>query len=126
MESTDPRRGEIWLTSLGAARTGEPGKNRPTVVVSVDELSAGLGNDLFVVVPLSASLAPSPLRPPVGPAEGIDQPSAAICRGVRAVARPRLLRRLGEVTPETLGDLQRALVLILGLEQALHERATPA
>ncbi len=120
MASAEPRRGEIWLTSLGAARTGEPGKNRPAVVVSVDELSAGVDSDLYVVVPLSASLAPSPLRPPVAPIDGVDQPSAAICRGIRAVARPRLLRRLGEVGPETLDGMQRALILILGLEPALR------
>jgi mRNA interferase MazF len=39
MVSTEPQRGEIWLTSLGAARKGEPGKNRPAIVVSVDEMS---------------------------------------------------------------------------------------
>lgn len=32
MASTEPRRGEIWLASLGAARKGEPGKNRPRPV----------------------------------------------------------------------------------------------
>ncbi|WP_041730646.1 type II toxin-antitoxin system PemK/MazF family toxin [Conexibacter woesei] len=30
----EPRRGEIWLVSLGAARRGEPEKNRPAIVVS--------------------------------------------------------------------------------------------
>jgi mRNA interferase MazF len=119
MASTEPRRGEIWLTSFGAVRAGEPGKNRPAVVVSVDELSAGLERDLYVVVPLSASLAPSPLRPPVSLVDGIDELSAAICRGIRAVARPRLLRRLGEAGPETMDDVRRALVLILGLEAAV-------
>ncbi|TXB91664.1 type II toxin-antitoxin system PemK/MazF family toxin, partial [Mycobacterium tuberculosis] len=34
----EPRRGDLWLVSLGAARAGEPGKHRPAVVVSVDEL----------------------------------------------------------------------------------------
>lgn len=42
MESTEPRRGEIWLVSLGAARAGEPGKNRPAIVISVDEILAGI------------------------------------------------------------------------------------
>ncbi|MPZ71509.1 MAG: toxin [Actinobacteria bacterium] len=116
MASTEPRRGEIWLVSLGAARKGEPGKNRPAIVVSVDEISAGVEDELFIVVPLSSSRAPSPLRPRVSPAEGIDAQSCAICRGVRAVTRTRLLRPVGKAKPETLSEVERALAMILGIE----------
>ena len=114
MASTDPRRGEVWLVSLRAARRGEPGKNRSVIVVSVDELKAGVPDELLVVVPVSASRAPSPLRPSVTPDEGVDNPSAAICRGVRAVARSRFLHRLGSVGPETMAQVEAALGLILG------------
>lgn len=116
MGSTDPRRGEIWLVSLGAARTGEPGKNRPAIVVSVDEITAGIEEELFVVVPLSSSRAPSLLRPVVTPDQGIEEPSAAICRGVRAIARTRLLRPIGQATPETLAAVEAALAAILGID----------
>ena len=112
-----PHRGEIWLVSLGAARQGEPGRNRPAIVVSVDELLAGAEDELIVVVPLSSSRAPSKLRPPVSPAEGTVAPSAAICRGVRALARRRLLRRLGAASPETLTEVEDALATILGLDR---------
>jgi mRNA interferase MazF len=117
MASTEPRRGEVWLVAFGAARDGEPGKNRPAVVVSVDELSTGDASELIVVVPLSSSRAPSALRPEVSPVEGLDRPSRAICRGVRAVARARLLRRAGAAAPETLTEIERALLRVLGLEQ---------
>ena len=116
MASTEPRRGEIWLVSLGAVRTGEPGKNRPAVVISVDEIVAGVEDELFVVVSVSNSRAPSLLRPPVSPAEGIDLNSAAICRAVRAVSRSRLLRRVGQLKPETLREIERALATILRLD----------
>jgi mRNA interferase MazF len=116
MASTEPRRGEIWLVSLGGARKGEPGKNRPAIVMSVDEIVAGVEHELFVVVPVSSSRAPSALRPSIGPAEGIDGESAAICRGVRAVARSRLLRPIGKLKPETLREVERALATVLGLE----------
>ena len=116
MESTEPRRGEIWLVSFGAARKGEPGKNRPAVIVSTDDLLSGVDDELIVVVPFSSSLAPSPLRPEVPSDEGIDRPSAAICRGVRAVARTRILRPLGQARPETLTAVEAALASILGIE----------
>jgi mRNA interferase MazF len=115
MVSSNPRRGEIWLVSLGAARNGEPGKNRPALVVSSDQLLTGDQDELIVVVPLSASRAPSPLRPDVSPDEGIDAPSVAVCRGVRGVARKRFLRPIGEATSDTLGAVEEALALVLGL-----------
>jgi mRNA interferase MazF len=116
MASTEvPSRGEIWLVSLGGARKGEPGKNRPAIVVSVDALLAGTDDELLVVVPLSSSRAPSKLRPEVTPEEGADASSAAICRGVRAVARSRFLRRLGATKPETIAAVESSLTTVLGL-----------
>ncbi|MGN6189142.1 MAG: type II toxin-antitoxin system PemK/MazF family toxin [Conexibacter sp.] len=120
MASPEPQRGEIWLVSLGAARRGEPGKNRPAIVVSVDEIVAGVEHELFVVVPVSASRAPSLLRPKVSHSEGIDGDSAAICRGVRAVARSRLLRCIGRLRPETLHEVEQALAMILGIDARTH------
>ncbi len=117
MASSEPRRGEIWIASLGAARTGEPGKNRPAIVVSVDELTTNATDELIVVVPLSSSLAPSPLRPEVSPTDGVDRTSRAVCRAVRALARGRLLERAGAVMPATLAEIDRALALILGLDR---------
>jgi len=116
MASTEPRRGDVWLVSLGAARSGEPGKNRPAIVVSSDGLSTGTVADLMVVVPLSSSSAPSVLRPEVRDVEGLDRPSRAICRSVRGVTRGRLLRRLGVLAPGTLDEVRRALALILDLD----------
>jgi mRNA interferase MazF len=116
MASTEPRRGEVWLVSLGAGRRGEPAKNRPAIVISVDALNAeAAAEDLIVVVPLSSSRSPSALRPEVTDVKGIDRPSLAICRGIRAVSHGRLLRQLGELAPATLGEVERALALILGL-----------
>jgi mRNA interferase MazF len=118
MASTDPSRGDIWLVSLGAARKGEPGKNRPAIVLSVDDLLTGDDRELIVVVPLSSSRSPSMLRPPVPSATGIDADSAAICRAVRAVARRRFLRHLGTVDSGTLALIEDALATVLGLELA--------
>lgn len=111
-----PNRGEIWLVSLGAARKGEPGKNRPAIVISADELLGGVEDELIVVVPLSSSRAPSKLRPSVPPTAGIDADSAAIPRAIRAVSRRRLLRRLGKLEPETLVAVERALATVLALD----------
>jgi mRNA interferase MazF len=117
MASVEPRRGEVWLVAMEAARSGEPGKNRPAIVVSVDEIDTGAEDELLVVVPLSASRAPSQLRPRVSPEEGIDKDSAAVARAVRAVSRRRLLRRIGKAKPTTMVEIERSLATILGLDR---------
>ena len=125
MASTEPdlRRGEVWLVSFGAARRGEPGKNRPAIVVSSDHLAVGSVADLAVVVPLSSSSAPSVMRPEVSEVDGVDRPSRAICRAVRGVARARLLRRLGELAPDTLAEVEQALALVLDLDTPVPRRS---
>lgn len=113
---SEPRRGDLWLVAVGAGRAGEPGKHRPAVVVSVDDLLTGIDDELVIVVPVSSSLAHTPLRPHVSPSEGVDTESVAVCRGVRAVARSRLLERLGTLLPDTMQEIERGLGLILGIQ----------
>lgn len=113
---TEPRRGELWLVAFGAARAGEPGKHRPAVIVSADDLLVGLDDELIVVVPVSSSRQATPLRPVVVPSEGVDVDSVAVCRAIRAVARGRLVQRLGVITPTTLREIESALTYVLGIE----------
>lgn len=117
-ESSEPRRGDLWLVALGAARKSEPGKSRPALIVSVDAIVTGEETELFVVVPLSSSRQASALRPAVPGAAGLDRPSVAVCRAVRAISRARLLRRLGSADAPTLHAIEEALALILGLPGA--------
>jgi mRNA interferase MazF len=110
-----PRRGEVWLVAPGAGRAGEPGKTRPAVVVSSDHLTTGAPDELVIVVPVSSSRAPSALRIEMGPEAGLERPSRAICRAVRAVVASRLVRRIGHVDQPTMEQVQDALTMILEL-----------
>lgn len=114
--AADPQRGEVWLVSHGSAPRDEQGKNWPVIVISVDEISAGLDNELIVVVPLSSKRAPSLLRPKVSLKAGIDRDSVALCRGVRSVERRRLSRSIGEIDDDTLREVEHALSMILGID----------
>jgi mRNA interferase MazF len=107
----------VWLVRFGAAEPGEPGKNRPAIVVSIDSLSTNSERDLFIVVPTSATAESSWIRPPVAPAEaGVDRASVALPAAIRAVSRARLLRYLGGVEADTLRAVEQALALVLGLD----------
>ena len=87
--------------------------------MSADEILAGVEDELIVVVPVWSSRTRTPLRPVISPGEGVDADSVAVCRGLRAVSRARLLQRLGAVNPETLHDIEDALVLVLALRPSL-------
>lgn len=115
MSSELPERGEIWLTALGAVRAGEPGKTRPAVVLSPSDLLTDSARDLVVVVPLSASVSASPLRPVIDRASGLDQDSVAVTRAIRGIARKRLHSRIGELSSEELRSLDSAVGQTLGL-----------
>ncbi len=100
MRTEDVRRGDVFLVSLDPARGGEVQKTRPCVVVSPDELNSYLRT--FIVAPLTTGGHPYPFRIPCrfGGRAGyvvIDQ--------IRTVDRERLVRRLGKVSPSTLGRI---------------------
>lgn len=116
MTSSDlPRRGEIWLCALGAARSGEPGKTRPALVVSPAELQSGSARELVVVVPLSATLVGSALRPIVTASSGVDADSVATTPAIRGVARSRLLKRIGRASSSEMIAVDQAMRFALGL-----------
>lgn len=86
-------------------------------MVSADELSSGIPDELVVVVPLSSSLAPSALRIDVAPEAGVERPSRAVCRAVRSVGSSRFVRRIGRVDQATMDQIETALALILELDR---------
>lgn len=116
MASTDsPVRGEIWLVALGAARPGEPGKTRPALVLTPEELLVGSPADLVTVVPISTTVPASHLNPPIDGDGALEAPSVAVVRAVRSVARKRLMRQLGEATKSEVHLVDQALLVSLGI-----------
>lgn len=92
------RRGEVFLVNLEPTRGSEIQKTRPCVVVSPEELNAHLRT--FIVAPMTTGGHPYPFRVPCrfGGRAGhvvLDQ--------IRTVDRERLARRLGRLSPGTLG-----------------------
>lgn len=116
--SSEPRRGEVWLTAFGKARDGEPGKHRPAVVVSADALLSGAARELVVVVPLSSTLAGgSAVRPAITAHDrsGLDSDSVANCAALRGVSKDRLLQRLGVLSDPVLAGVDKGLRVVLAL-----------
>jgi len=111
-----PRRGQIWLAELGAARPGELGKTRPVVIVSADRQEPTSSVDLLIVVPFSASRVPSLARPKAKAGSGLEWDSVAVCRAVTSVARSRLVKHLGQLPDQVMAQVSLALLWLMDLD----------
>ena len=98
------RRGDVFLVSLDPTRGDEIQKTRPCVVVSPDELNAYLRT--FIVAPLTAGSHLYPFRVPC---RFQGRAGHIVLDQLRTVDRERLVRRLGKLSPSTLG---RALAIL--------------
>ena len=93
-----PRRGDVFLVSLNPTEGREIRKTRPCVIVSPDELNASLST--FVVAPMTTGGYAYPFRI----ACRFEKKNGFIVLDqIRTVDRRRLVKRLGRLTPTTLG-----------------------
>jgi len=100
VKTEDIRRGDVFLVSLDPARGSEIHKTRPCVVVSPDELNSYLRT--FIVAPLTTGGHSYPFRIPCR-FEG--SAGYVVLDQIRTVDRERLVRRLGKLSPSTLGNI---------------------
>jgi mRNA interferase MazF len=98
------RRGDVFLVGLDAARGRGTQQTRPCVVVSPDELNSHL--DTFIMAPMTVGGRPYPFRIPC---RFSGRTGYVVLDQIRTVDRGRLGRRLGRLSPTTLG---RALVVL--------------
>jgi mRNA interferase MazF len=107
----EPRRGDVWWVRLDPTLGSEIAKTRPCVI-----LSGNIFNKLrrtIVVVPLSSSPeAGAPLLVPVR-CDGRDV--VAVTDQIRAIAKQRLDRRLGELSSEDLLAIEQGVREVLEL-----------
>lgn len=114
------RRGEIWEVDLDPVRSTEATKRRPAVIVSNDRangVTERLGRGLVAVVPVTSNTDTIyPFQVLLSAAgTGLRVDSEAQAEQMRSVAAQRLVRRIGRLSAGEIADLDKALVLHLGL-----------
>ena len=111
-----PRRGEVYLVSLDPTVGAEIKKTRPAVVVQNDP--ANRRSPITIVAAVTSQFE-EPLYPTevlVRAAQGgLTVDSVVLLNQMRSVDKGRLVRRLGVLKTETMKEVERALLLSLGL-----------
>lgn len=112
------KRGDVYLTRFEPSEGSEQAGIRPAVIVSRDVMNEGLST--VVVVPFTSHkperrLYPSRAIIPAGEG-GLPLDSVAVGEQVRVVAKHRLLRLLGNLSPNSLELIEEALRSALDLD----------
>ena len=106
-----PRRGEIWWVNLDPTLGSEIKKTRPCVVLGTNILNER--RRTVVIIPLSTG--PQAAPPLLVPVASAGKSAIAVVDQIRAVAKERLHRRLGELSPSDLIRVEDALRIVLEL-----------
>jgi mRNA interferase MazF len=106
-----PRRGEVWWVQLDPTLGSEIAKTRPCLILSTNVVNER--RRTVVVVPLSTSPAASP--PLLIPVQCAGRTVVAVTDQIRAIAKERLLTRLGEISLSDMQAVESGLLRILEL-----------
>lgn len=110
-------RGEVYDARLDPVEGSEQSGTRPVIVVSRNAINAN--SSVVIVVPCTTYRPNRRIYPSqvliAAPEGGLTNDSVALGEQVRAIAKTRLLRRRGQLSPAVQGQLNRALVIALDL-----------
>ena len=100
--------GDSWLADLGLAA-----KTRPILIVSRHDPEAPRA--LITYVPLTTQPRGSRYEVPVGNLPFLHQPSIVNVQGIGSLVEPRLERKLGQLSRDTMAKVKDAIRFALEL-----------
>ena len=108
------KRGEIWTVAAGSGYGAKP---RPCVIIQDDAYAQ---TDSVTIAPCTTDETPADFRTLLEPSEanGLRQATRVMVDKVITVQRTKLGERLGELAADELTELNRALLVFLGLTAA--------
>ena len=106
------KRGEIWTASGGPDYAGKP---RPVLIIQDDQFDS---TGSITTCPLTTQVHDAPLfRIAIDPTpdSGLHQPSFAMTDKITTLPRERLGKKLGALKPTAMAEVNRAMLVFLGL-----------
>ncbi|MDI9348727.1 MAG: type II toxin-antitoxin system PemK/MazF family toxin [Candidatus Symbiobacter sp.] len=106
------KRGEIWTVSGSGEYTNKP---RPSVILQAVDFSV---TESVVVSVLTSDLTiMTPHRVRINPdnQNGLQSPSLVMVDKIRAVKKSRFGKKIGDMSPSDLAEVNKILALLLGM-----------
>jgi mRNA interferase MazF len=111
------RRGEVWLADLNPTQGSEQSGIRPIIIFQNDIVSRFSTTTLAIPLTTNQRRAALPICMAISQGDGgLAQDSVALCFQMRVLDKTRLTRRLGQLRPETIAQLEVVVLLTLGYE----------
>jgi mRNA interferase MazF len=112
------KRGEVWLADLNPTQGSEQAGIRPVIIFQNDLVSQF--STTTIAIPFSTNLRraelPICLLIKQGNA-GLSQDSVALCFQMRVLDKTRLIKILGQLSPEIIAQLEEVVLLTLGYDR---------
>jgi len=117
IRGTHPRRGEIYLAALDPTVGREICKTRPALILQNDVFNRLMPMTIIAPITSTVRFPLSPVHVLIAGAKstGLAVTSVAVLSQIRAVDNRRLIKRLGSVDDETMGRVDEAIQISLGL-----------
>jgi mRNA interferase MazF len=110
------KRGDVWLANLDPVIGSEQGKTRPVVIIQNDV--ANEYSPVVIVAAITTAMGPKEYPTEVrvtAPEGGLKRDSVILLNQIRTIDKRRLIERWGKLTPQTMGKVDEALKISLGL-----------
>jgi mRNA interferase MazF len=111
------KRGEVWLASLDPTQGSEQAGVRPVIIFQNDIVSQFSTTTIAIPLTTNQRRASLPICMLIKQGDGgLSQDSVALCFQIRVLDKTRLIRRLGQLSAETITQLEEVVLVTLGYE----------
>ena len=110
------KRGELWLADLNPTRGSEQAGTRPVLIFQNNLINKY--TTTILAIPLTTNLrrASLPSCVQISKGEGgLANDSVALCHQLRVLDKTRLMRKLGEVSLETITVIESCVKFTMGI-----------
>jgi mRNA interferase MazF len=111
------KRGEVWLANLDPTQGSEQAGVRPVIIFQNDIVSQFSTTTITIPLTTNQRRASLPICMLIKQGDGgLSQDSVALCFQIRVLDKARLIRRLGQLSAETVAQLEEVVLVTLGYE----------
>ncbi len=111
------KRGEVWLANLDPTQGSEQAGVRPVIIFQNDIVSQFSTTTIAIPLTTNQRRASLPICMLIKQGDGgLSQDSVALCFQIRVLDKTRLIRRLSQLSAETIAQLEEVVLVTLGYE----------